>query len=162
LEIDFGAHLIEQLPALRRYARTLVKNAADADDLVQDTVLRAWSRQHLWDSGLGQLQQWLATICFRQFIGDRRRVHNSRTIALGDDHERSVEPSQIHVVHFREISNCLESLPDQQRRLLALAATGTTYREIAAATQLPLGTVCSSLLRTRRVLGKSVAWSTSS
>src|SRR5271156_4597777 len=55
MEVDFGARLVEQPPALRRYATKPARNTAEAEDLVQDPVLRAWSRQHLWDPRLGQL-----------------------------------------------------------------------------------------------------------
>jgi RNA polymerase sigma-70 factor (ECF subfamily) len=156
MEVDFGARLVEQLPALRRYATKLARNAADAEDLVQDTVLRAWSRQHLWDPRLGQLRQWLATICFHQFIGDQRRARKSYGTALDDAAERSVAAAQTDVIGVHEVADRLGSLSAEQRRLILHAATGSTYREIAAMTRLPLGTVASGLWRARQVLNDAM------
>src|SRR4051794_37342917 len=69
---DFHRRLEEQIPRLRRYARALTRDASRADDLVQDTLLRALNKQHLWQEGTN-LRAWLFTLMHNQHINDVRR-----------------------------------------------------------------------------------------
>ncbi len=69
---DFHRRLEEQIPRLRRYARALTRDASRADDLVQDTLLRALAKQHLWQDGTN-LRAWLFTLMHNQHVNDVRR-----------------------------------------------------------------------------------------
>ena len=69
---DFHRRLEEQIPRLRRYARALTRDASRADDLVQDTLLRALAKQHLWQEGTN-LRAWLFTLMHNQHVNDVRR-----------------------------------------------------------------------------------------
>ena len=69
---DFHRRLEEQIPRLRRYARALTRDASRADDLVQDTLLRALNKQHLYQEGTN-LRAWLFTLMHNQHVNDVRR-----------------------------------------------------------------------------------------
>src|SRR5205814_1271862 len=72
---DFGKLLEEQIPGLRRYARALTRNAPIADDLVQDCLVRAVAKQHLWQPGT-DLRAWLFTILHNQHVNYVRKSSN--------------------------------------------------------------------------------------
>ena len=69
---DFHSRLEEQIPRLRRYARALTRDVNRADDLVQDTLVRALAKQHLWQAGTN-LRAWLFTLMHNQHVNDVRR-----------------------------------------------------------------------------------------
>src|SRR2546421_10109780 len=71
---DFHCRLEEQMPRLRRYARALTRDINRADDLVQDTLVRALSKQHLWQEGTN-LRAWLFTLMHNQHVNDVRRAN---------------------------------------------------------------------------------------
>ena len=70
---DIRSRLVKEIPRLRRYARALTSNVAAADDLVQDCLVRAVSKSHLWQEGT-DLRAWLSTILHNQHINDVRRA----------------------------------------------------------------------------------------
>src|ERR1700752_3087744 len=78
---DFHSRLEEQIPRLRRYARALTRDVNRADDLVQDTLVRAIAKEHLWQAGTN-LRAWLFTLMHNQYVNDARR--NSREGAVLD------------------------------------------------------------------------------
>jgi len=144
--------IVVHIPALRRYARRLTKNRSDSEDLVQNTLLRALGRWHLWRPEGGHLSQWLRTLCYHQFIDDVRRARRAPLVPLDDTDVRSLGTAPVDVVEIREVEDRIRSLQPHHRRLLLLAASGTTYPEIAALTHLPRGTVASRLSRARQLL----------
>src|SRR5438105_8695624 len=75
---DFGKLLEEQIPRLRRYARALTRNGSTADDLVQDCLIRAVAKQHLWQPGT-DLRAWLFTLMHNQYVNDVRRSAHQGT-----------------------------------------------------------------------------------
>ena len=77
---DFGWLLEAQIPPLRRYARALTRDAAGADDLIQNCLTRAIAKQHLWQSGT-DLRAWLFTILHNQHISDIRRLVREGAVA---------------------------------------------------------------------------------
>src|ERR671921_1571956 len=68
---DFHGRLEEQIPRLRRYARALTRDPNRADDLVQDTLVRALAKQHLWQAGTN-LRAWLFTLMHNQNVNNVR------------------------------------------------------------------------------------------
>jgi RNA polymerase sigma-70 factor (ECF subfamily) len=77
---DFNLLLEEQIPRLRRYARALTRNTERADDLIQDTLVRAIAKQHLWQAGTN-LRAWLFTLMHNQNVNDvRHSVREGQTI----------------------------------------------------------------------------------
>ncbi|GLU41123.1 sigma-70 family RNA polymerase sigma factor [Pseudomonas sp. NBRC 100443] len=150
-ELD-DQQLRELLPRLRRFALSLTREAASADDLVQATLekaLSAWGDKR----GDGDLRAWLFAILYRLFVdGQRRARRYARILALfGGGEERS--PSAEDIVSARSTLEAFERLPAEQRALLTLVSVeGLSYREVGEALQIPIGTVMSRLSRARQAL----------
>src|SRR5215472_5332539 len=80
---DFQRRLKEEIPLLRRYARALTRNAVRADDLVQETLIRAVQKQHLWEAGT-DLRAWIFTIMHNQHVNQIRRLTRDATVELNE------------------------------------------------------------------------------
>jgi RNA polymerase sigma-70 factor, ECF subfamily len=81
---DFGRLLEREIPRLRRYARALTRDVSRADDLVQDTLVRAIGRQHHWQCG-SDLHTWLSTLMHNQNVDRvRRSVREGIAVAFDD------------------------------------------------------------------------------
>ena len=133
------------IPALRRYARALTREVDLADDLVQDTLVRALRSEKLFLGG--DLRSWLYTI-LTNLNRNRRRALVRRPIltALTDNH---ADPSGTEA-EGRDIFRALETLPEEQRAVLLLVMLeGLSYREVAEVQSVPIGTVMSRLARAR-------------
>jgi len=148
---DFIVHV----PVLRRYARTLVHNIPDADDLVQDSLVRGLSRIHLFQPGTN-LKSWLLSILHNIFVDQMRKAKRSREFAkaLTLMEEGTVtRPNQFHRIELRETDKALSELPAGQRStLLMISCEGLNYAETAVATGVQIGTVRSRLSRGRSAL----------
>jgi len=149
-----NAQLIAQhIPRLRRYARALMGNRAAAEDLVQDTLERAWSRFNLWRRG-SDLRAWLFTIMHNIHVNQvRARVarpeHELDDAAL----EVQAQADQGDRLEIRDLDQALRQLPDEQREVLLLVGLEQlTYEEAAKALGIPIGTVMSRLSRGRERL----------
>jgi RNA polymerase sigma-70 factor, ECF subfamily len=155
--------LFAALPRLRRYARVLTSDVHRADDLVQDTLARAWAKRRLWRAG-SDLRAWLFTIMhnvhFNQFsIRRRERAHVSLDADDGQavDWELAVRATQSSRVEVNEVLAQIGRLPADQREVLVLAAVEELpYKEIAALLGVPVGTVMSRLSRARERLRQMV------
>ena len=143
--------LVEQIPALRRYARALTGDTWAADDLVQDTLERACSKWRLWTAG-SDLRAWLFTVMHNLYINEVRRATRQardRTIDIEDvAHELVALDSGLG--HALDLQRCLLCLPSEQRAVLLLVSVeDMTYAEVARITGVPIGTVMSRLSRAR-------------
>jgi len=152
------AHLIEPvIPALRRYARTFVRDAADADDLVQDTLERAISRWHQRRSD-GETRTWLFTILHNLAVNHlRRAARRGREVPLDDAGESDVgvPSTQEDALRRDDILGAVGQLPDDQRSVLLLVSIeDVSYTEAARILDIPIGTVMSRLARARARLLK--------
>jgi RNA polymerase sigma factor (sigma-70 family) len=152
------AHLIEPvIPALRRYARTFVRDAADADDLVQDTLERAISRWHQRRSD-GDTRTWLFTILHNLAVDHlRRAARRGREVLLDDAGESdvAVPSTQEDALRRDDILGAVGRLPDDQRSVLLLVSVeDVPYAEAARILDIPIGTVMSRLARARARLLK--------
>ena len=146
-------HLIEPvIPALRRYARIFVRDAADADDLVQDTLERAISRWHQRRSD-GNARAWLFTILHNLAVSHlRRTARRGREVPLDDAGESDVAaPStQEDALRRDDILGSVGQLPEDQRSVLLLVSVeDVSYAEVARILDIPIGTVMSRLARAR-------------
>ena len=134
------------IPALRRYARALTREAEAADDLVQDTLVRALRSEHLFHGG--DIRSWLYTILTnlnrnRLRSLARRPVISPIEDSAGPDASGSEEGA-------RDIARALASLVEDQRvALLLVVLEGLSYREVAEVQGVPIGTVMSRLARAR-------------
>lgn len=154
-EADVRSILITHVPVLRRYARALVQNAADADDLVQDCLVRALSRMHQFQPGTN-LRAWLLSILHNIFLDGARKNKRTREFvkAVTLKEEGTVtRPNQFRRLELMEIDKALASLPPAQRStLLLISLEGLNYEETAKITGVPIGTVRSRLSRCRTAL----------
>ena len=144
------AEIIACIPSLRRYARGLVSDRDRADDLVQDTLERAWSRFAMWHKR-GEVRAWMFGILHNHFI-DRLRAQRSRPEdSAGDDlPDVSQRPLQTDALELRDLDRLLQRLPPEQREVLLLVGVEElSYQEVASVLGLPIGTVMSRLSRAR-------------
>jgi RNA polymerase sigma-70 factor (ECF subfamily) len=152
---DINSILISYVPVLRRYARGLVHNKTDADDLVQDCLVRAISKMHLFQPGTN-LKAWLLSIVHNIFLDGTRRAKRTRefaTAVTSMDQGNVTRPNQFHRIEIMDISKALAALPAAQRStLLLIALQGLSYEETAKITGVPVGTVRSRLSRGRSAL----------
>jgi RNA polymerase sigma-70 factor (ECF subfamily) len=144
--------LLTWLPRLRRYARALVNNGDDADDLVQDTLERAWTRSALW-SGVADMRAWLFSIMHNLHVDSVRRPR-LHTVTMDDDTpEVPVAARQGERLAVLDLQAALDLLPVQQKEVLLLVALeDMAYADVAQALGIPIGTVMSRLSRGRERL----------
>jgi len=148
--------LLAAIPRLRRYARVLTGDAARADDLVQDTLARAWEKRRLWQAGT-DLRAWLFTIMHNVFVNQRSLARRESGHVSLDEEGPAGEVWQVPVratqqarVELAEVMQQVGRLPEEQREVLLLAAVEEMrYEEIATMLAVPIGTVMSRLSRAR-------------
>lgn len=155
--------LLDALPRLRRFARSLTGNRQDGDDLMQNTVERALQRG--WPNGVEPLA-WLFKVCKNLWIDELRarsvRVKAAQTRELDEEPAISGEDVAIAELGLREVEHALDALPAEQRAVLALVAIeGLSYREAADVLETPIGTVMSRLARARAALAERLGGASS-
>ncbi len=155
--------LVAAIPRLRRYARVLTGDASRADDLVQDTLARAWEKRRLWRAGT-DLRAWLFTVMHNVHVNQlallRREAGNVSLDAdtNGAAWQLPVRGNQLDRVELLELVTQMGRLPPDQREVLLLAAVEEMrYEEIANVLSVPIGTVMSRLSRAREKLRRLVA-----
>jgi len=143
--------LIELIPRLRRYARALVGDRAASDDLVQDTLERAWTKLHLYRRGT-DLRAWLFTVMHNVHVNRVRAMRP--TDPLDDDMpELAQRATQGDALVVRDLDRAISALPVAQREVLLLVALeDLSYEETARVLGIPIGTVMSRLARAREKL----------
>lgn len=147
-----SAAILAVLPRLRRYARALVGERAAADDLVQDTLERAWSHigQRRPDSDLAL---WLLSIMHNLRIDQLRRPGLSMSTLDVDTIEIPARATQDDDRALRDLDCALAQLPEEQRAVLLLVALEElSYAQVAQTLGVPVGTVMSRLARGRERL----------
>ncbi|NUZ04504.1 RNA polymerase sigma factor [Piscinibacter koreensis] len=148
-----GERLLVWLPRLRRYARALAGRREDADDLVQDTLERAWAQPHLWRA-VADMRAWLFGIMHNAHVdGVRRR----RVATVPLDADDGPEPQAPAAPHDRllllDLQSALAALPIEQREVLLLVGLeDMSYADAARTLGVPIGTVMSRLSRGRERL----------
>ncbi|MEM6679345.1 MAG: sigma-70 family RNA polymerase sigma factor [Pseudomonadota bacterium] len=147
-------HAVEdEIPKLRRFARMLARNDAEADDLVQEALLRAISR---FDTFRGQssLGTWLCQILVNLHRSRRRQDARRRELLeeRGADEDR-VAPRQEHALELEQTLDALGALPEEQREAITLVAIdGVAYAEAAQILGVKLGTLMSRISRGRAAI----------
>ncbi|MDT8855736.1 sigma-70 family RNA polymerase sigma factor [Paracoccaceae bacterium Fryx2] len=145
--------VMKVVPALRIYARSLCRNAADADDLVQDTLVKALANIHRFVPGTN-LRAWLFTIMRNTFL---TRIKKQKREPTGDadcvSGLRSVEPTQEWTVFGRQLMAAVDRLPAQYREMIILVVMlGESYQDAAELCGCAVGTVKSRVNRARGLL----------
>lgn len=156
---DFERGLLTLLPRLRRFARSLTRDAADADDLCQVALERALKARDQWQEGT-RLDAWMYRIIRNSWIDEvRARTRRSQTF-VHEDAGLSVgmEGDADIVMEMRDVSRAMCELPPEQREVIALVLVeGLAYREAADILEIPIGTLTSRLTRGRQALAQRLA-----
>ena len=142
----FQQNVEATIPALRRYARALTRDSDIADDLVQDTLVRALRSEHLFHGG--DVRSWLYTILTNL---NRNRLRSlARRPAMASIEDNDAPDASHPESGARDIERALASLVEEQRHaLLLVVLEGLSYREVADVQGVPIGTVMSRLARAR-------------
>jgi len=140
--------IVELIPRLRRYARALAGERLAADDLVQDTLERAWSKFHLYRRGT-DLRAWLFTVMHNVYVNQIRAARP--TAPLDEDLPELAQPArESDGLVLRDLASAIGRLPPEQREVLLLVALeDMSYDEAAGTLGIPIGTVMSRLARAR-------------
>lgn len=150
---DFKTDLLALVPFLRAFARSLTGNYESADDLVQETMVKAWQSRDTFEMGTN-LKAWLFTILRNQFYSDRRRAWRQ---APWDQEAAERMPGtsqdQNWAADLSDTTRALKLLPDEQREALILVgAGGFSYMDAAEIVKCNVGTVKSRVARARKAL----------
>jgi len=149
--------ILEHIPRLRRYARALLGDRYAADDLVQDTLERAWNKFHLWRPG-SDLRAWLFTIMHNVFVNQIRSKRSEIEKTMEELPVVAVRATQSDSLEIADVERALRALPDEQREVLILVAIEEmTYDEVSRALAIPIGTVMSRLSRARERMRRLIA-----
>ena len=151
---SFESELVALLPRLRRFAFSLSRSPADADDLAQATIERALRSRDQWQAGT-RLDSWLYRIARNLWIDTGRSRSRKEKFeappeaAEGVGQDGGIEAS----VELSRMMGAMQKLPDEQREVVSLILIeGFGYREAAELLDLPIGTVSSRLVRGRNAL----------
>ena len=146
------------IPALRRYARALMRNPTAADDLVQDCLERAVSRWY--QRREGNTRAWLFTILHNLAVNQfRQSAVRGRHVTIDETNEDDFgqDAVQEQKLMYRDVLNKLTKLPEDQRAVLLLVAVeDLSYSETANVLNIPIGTVMSRLSRGRERLQQEI------
>ena len=144
--------LLTWVPRLRRYARALAGNRDDADDLVQDTLERAWAKSGVWH-GVADMRAWLFSIMHNLHVDGVRRPRVATQTIDDDTPEVAMAPTQGERLAVLDLQAALDLLPIEQKEIVLLVALeDMAYADVAATLGIPIGTVMSRLSRGRERL----------
>jgi RNA polymerase sigma-70 factor (ECF subfamily) len=151
---EFRGRIEEEIPRLRRYAWALTRNWSRCDDLVQDTLVRALAKEHLWEPGTN-MRAWLFTIMHNQNVNAvRSAMREGTTVDIEEQSSNLVattDPTVARQLH--ELDRALAQLPQEHRQVILLVGLeGMSYEDAAAILHIPVGTVRSRLSRGRDAL----------
>lgn len=152
-DTDPRDEIITHLPALRAFALSLTRNMSSADDLVQDTIVKAWTNFDKFAPG-SNLRAWLFTMLRNLFYSSRRKVR--REVADPEGHfaaSLAEKPAHDGRLALRDFAAAFNQLPVEQREALILVgASGFSYEEAAETCGVAVGTIKSRANRARKRL----------
>jgi RNA polymerase sigma-70 factor (ECF subfamily) len=151
---QFGNLLEAEIPRLRRYARVLTRDASRADDLVQNCLLLALTKCHLWQPGTN-LRAWLFTILHNQHVNDLRKSRREGLTVPVEDVAPKLRQAarQEGALQLRDLDRAIQQLPEGQRTaLLLVGLEDMSYEDAAKVLDIPVGTLRSRLFRGREML----------
>lgn len=150
---EFKAELVENLPHLRAFSHLIARNHALAEDLVQDTIVRALANRHQFKPGTN-LKGWLIIILRNRFFNEMRRSSRKSEVSMENHGDLSVvDGGQEVSVEIRDFNAAFRKLPPTQREALVLVgASGFSYEEAAEIAHCPVGTMKSRVSRARAEL----------
>ncbi|MGV8937249.1 MAG: RNA polymerase sigma factor [Allorhizobium sp.] len=154
-EIDrtFKKELLAAVPNLRAFAVSLSGRHHVADDLVQDTIMKAWAKQDHFEPGTN-MKAWLFTILRNEFYSQMRK--RGREVSDSDGFftsQLSVHPAQYGSMDLQDFKKALDQLPsDQREAIILVGASGFAYEEAAEICGCAVGTIKSRINRARNKL----------
>jgi RNA polymerase sigma-70 factor (ECF subfamily) len=150
---DFRGKLIELIPFLRAFARTLCGHRDEADDLCQEALAKAWQSRATFEPGTN-LKAWLFMILRNQFYSEKRRAWRQKPWDEATAEQSLVTSGTQHAsIALSDVSRAMRLLPNEQREALILVgAGGFAYEEAAKICGCALGTIKSRVARARRTL----------
>jgi len=146
--------LVQEMSHLRKFALRLTHSQAEAEDLLQTTLLRAIEKKHLFENGT-DVFKWTSKIMFNLFVSDYRRRTKFETRYDPETfiERESVEASNETKIELAEVQNAMGRLSEDHRDVLVMVCVkGMQYQEVAEVLDIPLGTVRSRLSRAREQL----------
>ncbi|WCS27363.1 sigma-70 family RNA polymerase sigma factor [Methylobacterium sp. NMS14P] len=158
-EKAFQASLLAMVPNLQRFARSLLRSHVGADDLLQNTLLRAWRSRASFAPGTN-LEAWLFTIMRNQFYNEHRKRGREVQDEDGAQAERMVSlPEQCGHLDLSDVQAALDRLaPPMRQALVLVAIENLTYEETATVMQCRIGTVKSRVWRARTQLAEMLGY----
>jgi RNA polymerase sigma-70 factor (ECF subfamily) len=153
---SFETELLALLPRLRRFAQSLSRSAADADDLCQAALEKALNARAQWVPGT-RLDSWMYRIMRNTWIDTARARTRAAETFVAEEAGTSVTGDDASTVEAgvvrREIDTAMNALPDEQREAVALVLIeGLAYKDAAEVLDIPMGTLTSRLVRGRQAL----------
>lgn len=145
--------ILDLIPALRAFARSLTRDAAEADDLLQETLLKALASIHQFQKGTN-LRAWLFTIERNTFYTKYRKRQREAPAPFDEMNGPRAQPEQYWSVKMKALHTAVQKLPpDQREALMLVGGAGMSYEEAAEICDCALGTIKSRVSRARcRVL----------
>ena len=155
-DMSFAQQVEQEIPFLRRVVRRWHREAADAEDLVQDTLVRALANAHLWQPGTN-LRAWLAVIMRNHFFqGVAKSNLAASASSLYAQHD-TVEDGSEQRLLLRDVAGALGRLPERQRQtLLQVSVEGQSYKDVAKAMGVTAAAIRCDLARARERLRSAV------
>lgn len=146
----FRQDLLAAIPSLRAFAMSLAQNSDKADDLVQETLVKAWDKQASFQPGTN-LKAWTFTILRNEFYTQMRKRGREVQDSDGAITARvAVHPGQHGAVDLEDFRTALETLPEDQREaIILIGASGFSYEEAAEICGCAVGTIKSRVSRAR-------------
>jgi RNA polymerase sigma-70 factor (ECF subfamily) len=152
-ESSFKREMLAALPSLRAFAMSLIGRHDRADDLVQDTIMKAWAKQDHFEMGTN-MKAWLFTILRNELYSQMRK--RGREVQDSDGYFTEAlaqHPSQYGSLDLQDFKRALEMLPpDQREAIILVGASGFSYEEAAEICGCALGTIKSRVNRARQRL----------
>ncbi len=147
---EFRAQLISTIPGLRAFGLSLTARSDTADDLVQETLMKAWKHQESYEMG-SNMRAWLYTILRNEFYSHlRKRKREVEDVDEAYSGRVSVSGEQDGHLDMADLRNALTKLPDDQREAIVLVgASGFSYEEAAEICKVAVGTIKSRVNRAR-------------
>lgn len=159
---EFNGLLLNNAQALKPYAITLTRDQERAKDLFQETLARALTNKHHYQTGTN-IKAWLYTIMRNIFINDYRRSRKHRTMQLVDVQEQAINATRVAVqnegiqnVNAKEIWHEVNGLPGLFREPFLMHYYGYKYQDIAQKIKEPLGTIKSRIHAARKMLKENI------
>lgn len=149
-----NAEIVSHMDNLRKFAMRLTRNASDAEDLLQSTILRAIEKKHLFKEGTN-LYSWASKIMFNLFASAYRRKTKFETQYDPENYiqNQKVDAQQETEMELKNVTKAMDTLSEDHKDILVMVCIkGMQYAEVAKILDIPVGTVRSRLFRARESL----------